>query len=122
MGDLHTEIHANIELVHQKQLHNAPDTLQFVEILAEDIKQFLACMREEAEQVVFQIGERDEKCKDEVVRVIGEMNSVQALKEQLTSHPFISSLKEQAVRTTSPIKESKDQESKEGELFELVLG
>ena len=43
-----------------------------------------------------------------MVRVIGEMNSVQALKEQLTSHPFISSLKEQAVRTTSPIKESKD--------------
>lgn len=27
MGDLQMEIHSNIELVHQKQLHNAPDTL-----------------------------------------------------------------------------------------------
>jgi hypothetical protein len=38
MGDLHTEIHANIDLVREKKRLNAPDTNQFVKILGEDVR------------------------------------------------------------------------------------
>lgn len=38
MGDLHKEIHANIDLVREKKRLNAPDTNQFVKILGEDVR------------------------------------------------------------------------------------
>jgi hypothetical protein len=47
MGDLHTEIGANVDLVREKRRLNAPDTDQFINILGEDVRQFIQCMREE---------------------------------------------------------------------------
>lgn len=75
MGDLHSEIYANIDLVKEKKRLNAPDTNQFVKILGEDVKQFIQCMREEIEQVIISINERDDKCKSDMTKIesiIGE--------------------------------------------------
>ena len=63
MGDLHSEIKANIELVKEKKRMNASDTVQFMKVLGEDVRQFIQCMREEIEQIVKSIEERDDKCK-----------------------------------------------------------
>jgi ElaB/YqjD/DUF883 family membrane-anchored ribosome-binding protein len=52
MGDLHTEIQSNIDLVFEKRRNNSSDTDQFVVVLGEDVRQFLQCMREEIDQVV----------------------------------------------------------------------
>jgi len=38
MGDLHKEIHANIELVKEKKKSRASDTEKFIKILGEDVK------------------------------------------------------------------------------------
>ena len=41
MADLHAEITANIELVNQKRELNSSDTDYFINVLGEDVKQFL---------------------------------------------------------------------------------
>ena len=41
MGDLHAEIAANIDLVNEKKKLNSSDTLQFINVLGDDVKQFL---------------------------------------------------------------------------------
>jgi hypothetical protein len=38
MGDLHSEIKANIELVKEKKRMNASDTVQFMKVLGEDVR------------------------------------------------------------------------------------
>jgi hypothetical protein len=38
MGDLHSEITANIELVSEKRKINASDTNQFIKVLGEDVR------------------------------------------------------------------------------------
>jgi hypothetical protein len=47
MIDLHAEIAANVDLVHEKQKLNSSDTESFIKVLGDDVKQFLQCMREE---------------------------------------------------------------------------
>lgn len=47
MGELHSEIKANVELVKEKKRLNASDTRQFIHILGEDVRQFITCMRDE---------------------------------------------------------------------------
>ena len=38
MGDLNSEIKANIELVKEKKRMNASDTVQFMKVLGEDVR------------------------------------------------------------------------------------
>ena len=80
MGDLHSEIKANIELVKEKKKSNATDTVQFVKVLGEDVRQFISCMREEIEQVVGAINERDEKCKIDMERIENKIASNDSMK------------------------------------------
>ena len=41
MGDLNSEITANIDLVNEKKKINSSDTDQFIMVLGDDVKQFL---------------------------------------------------------------------------------
>eukprot|EP00347_Sterkiella_histriomuscorum_P013580 403364170 len=86
MGDLHSEIHANIDLVREKKRLNAPDTNQFVSILGEDVKQFISCMREEIESVLLSINERDDTCKLDMQRIESKINQGEQCKQQLLNH------------------------------------
>ena len=74
MGDLQGEIVANVQLVKEKKRARGVgggggETDQFVQVLGEDVKQFLSCMKEELEAVVGAIIERDDKCKLDMERI-----------------------------------------------------
>lgn len=69
MGDLQSEILANVELVKEKKKINSGDTIQFIKVLGDDVKQFISCMRDELDSVVGAIGERDDKCKLDMERI-----------------------------------------------------
>lgn len=89
MQDLHSEIKANIELVNQKNKNLTPgqkpaaETIQFIKVLGEDVRQFIQCMREEIEQVVGAISERDDKCKLDMERIDQKVGLVEGWREQV---------------------------------------
>lgn len=83
MGDLHSEIKANIELVNEKRKLNASDTNQFIKVLGEDVRQFISCMREELEQIDTAIKERDDKCKVDMERIESKIAQNEQQKAQL---------------------------------------
>ena len=91
MGDLHSEIRANIELVKEKKRMNASDTSQFMKVLGEDVRQFIACMREEIEQIVLQIKDRDSKCSFDMQRIESKISQNENQKNQLTTSQPIGS-------------------------------
>ena len=69
MGDLNSEIVANVEIVKEKKRSGSGDTMQFVEVLGEDVRQFIWCMREELTGVIQALQERDDKCRADVTKL-----------------------------------------------------
>ncbi len=84
MGDLNSEIRANVELVKEKKKINSSDTTQFIKVLGDDVKQFISCMREELEQVLGAISERDDKCRLDMQRIEGKIVNTDQLKGQIS--------------------------------------
>lgn len=86
MVDLHVEIKSNIDLVQEKKRVKAADTVQFIRVLSEDVRQFITCMNDDLTHVYQAIEERDVKCKLDLKGLETAVLANDSLKQELSSN------------------------------------